>query len=125
MHTTILLLEPDHDLNRLFLSVLQAEGYRVHALHRWEDAQLVLSASPPQLIIFDWVSAATGGYQWLNQLQHTPATAGIPVLLLCTDAPLSARPAWSASADSTIRENTIDLDDLRHQVRAILVPRAR
>jgi two-component system phosphate regulon response regulator PhoB len=125
MHTTILLLEPDHDLNRLFLSVLQTEGYRVHALHRWEDAQLVLSASLPHLIIFDWVSAATGGYQWLNQLQHTPATACIPVLLLCNDAPPTDHPAWSAIADSTIRENAIDLDALRQQVRALLVPHAR
>ena len=65
MHTTILLLEPDHDLNRLFQSVLQTEGYRVHALHRWEDAQLMLSASMPHLIIFDWVGTTTGGYQWL------------------------------------------------------------
>ena len=80
MHTTILLLEPDHDLNRLFQSLLQAEGYRVHAVHRWEDAQLVLSASTPHLIIFDWVSTTTGGYQWLNQLQQTPTTACIPVL---------------------------------------------
>jgi two-component system phosphate regulon response regulator PhoB len=125
MHTTILLLEPDHDLNRLFQSLLQADGYHVHALHRWEDAQLVLSASIPHLIIFDWVGTTTGGYQWLSKLQHTPATAGIPVLLLCNDAPLSARPACSAIADSTIRENPIDLAVLRQQVRALLTPRAR
>jgi DNA-binding response OmpR family regulator len=125
MHTTILLLEPDHDLNRLFQALLRTEGYRVHALHRWEDAQLVLSASIPHLIIFDWVSATTGGYQWLNQLQHTPATACIPVLLLCNDAPPPARPAWSAIADRSIRENAIDLAVLRQQVRALLVPCAR
>ena len=125
MPTTILLLEPDHDLNRLFQSLLQAEGYRVHAVHRWEDAQLVLSASTPHLIIFDWVSTTTGGYQWLNQVQHTPATAGIPVLLLCNDAPPADRPIWSAIADWTIRENPIDLAILRQQVRALLVPRAR
>src|SRR5437870_12137780 len=125
MHTTILLLEPDHDLNRLFQSLLQAEGYRVHALHRWEDAQLVLSTSIPHLIIFDWVSTATGGYQWLNQLQHTPATACIPVLLLCNNASPLDHPAWSAIADSTISENAIDLGVLRQQVRALLAPRAR
>jgi hypothetical protein len=44
MHTTILLLEPHHDLNRLFTWLLQTEGYRGHALHRWEDAQLVRHA---------------------------------------------------------------------------------
>ena len=125
MHTTILLLEPDHDLNRLFQSLLKAEGYRVHAVHRWEDAQLVLSASTPHLIIFDWVSTTTGGYQWLNQLQHTPATACIPVLLLCNDVPPPERPAWSAIADRTIMENPIDLAVLCQQVRALLVPRAR
>ena len=125
MHTTILLLEPDHDLNRLFQSLLQTEGYRVHALHRWEDAQLVLSVSMPHLIIFDWVSTTTGGYQWLNQLQQTPATACIPVLLLCHDAPPLDRPAWSAIADRSIMENPIDLAVLREQVRALLAPRAR
>jgi two-component system phosphate regulon response regulator PhoB len=125
MHTTILLLEPDHDLNRLFLSVLQAEGYQVHALHRWEDAQLVLSTSIPHLIIFDWVGTTTGGYQWLSQLQYTPSTACIPVLLLCNDAPPTNRPVWSAIADTTIRENPIDLAVLRQQVRALLVPRVR
>ena len=124
MHTTILLLEPDRDLNRLFQSLLQAEAYRVHALHRWEDAQLVLSTSIPHLIIFDWVGTTTGGYQWLNQLQHTPATACIPVLLLCNDASLGHL-AWSAIADRTIMENSIDLTVLRQQVRALLAPRAR
>ena len=125
MHTTILLLEPDHDLNRLFQSLLQAEGYRVHALHRWEDAQLVLSTSMPHLIIFDWVGTTTGGYQWLNQLQHTPATACIPVLLLCDDAALIDGPAKGAIAEHTIRENPIDLAVLRQQVRTLLAPRAR
>ena len=125
MHTTILLLEPDHDLNRLFLSVLQAEGYHVHALHRWEDAQLVLSANLPHLIIFDWVSTTTGGYQWLNELQHTPATACIPVLLLCKDATLPGRRAWAAITDRTFMENPIDLAVLRQQVRVLLEPRAR
>src|SRR5436853_5551512 len=118
MHTTILLLEPDHDLNRLFQSLLQTEGYRVHALHRWEDAQLVLSASLPHLIIFDWVSTTTGGYQWLHQLQHTPATACIPVLLLCKDATPPDSQARSAFADRTIMENPIDLSVLRQQVQA-------
>ena len=125
MLTTILLLEPDHDLNRLFQSLLQTEGYRVHALHRWEDAQLVLSVSMPHLIIFDWVGTTTGGYQWLNRLQHTPGTAHIPVLLLCNDAQPADRPAWSAIADRTIRENPIDLAVLRQQVRALLAPSAR
>ena len=125
MHTTILLLEPDHDLNRLFQALLQTEGYRVHALHRWEDAQLVLSASLPHLIIFDWVSTTTGGYQWLNQLQHTPATACIPVLLLCKDAAPADHRAWSAVTDRTFMENPIDLAVLRQQVRSLLVPRAR
>ena len=125
MHTTILLLEPDHDLNRLFQSVLQTEGYCVHALHRWEDAQLVLSASVPHLIIFDWVSTTTGGYQWLNQLQQTPTTACIPVLLLCNNAPPPGHRAGTAIADHTIMENPIDLAVLRQQVRTLLAPRAR
>jgi DNA-binding response OmpR family regulator len=125
MHTTILLLEPDHDLNRLFLSVLQAEGYHVHALHRWEDAQLVLNASIPDLIIFDWVSTATGGYQWLNGLQQEQVTAGIPVLLLCNHMPPSTDVAWSAIVNSTISENAIDVDILRQQVRTVLAPRTR
>lgn len=125
MHGTILLLEPDRDLNRLFLSVLRAEGYRVHALHRWEDAQLVLSTRTPDLIIFDWVSAATGGYQWLHQLQHTPATVCIPVLLLCNNPDPADNLAESAISDSAIRENPIDLDVLRQQVQALLTPRER
>ena len=125
MHTTILLLEPDHDLNRLFLALLQAEGYRVQALHRWEDAQLVLSASIPDLIIFDWVSTATGGYQWLNGLQQQQATAGIPVLLLCNHMPPPTDVAWSAIVTSTISENAIDVEVLRQQVRTVLVPRTR
>ena len=125
MPTTILLLEPDHDLNRLFQSLLQAEGYRVHALHRWEDAQLVLSASMPHLIIFDWDGTTTGGYQWLYQLQHTPATACIPVLLLCDDALPIDGSAKAAIADRTIRGNPIDLAVLRQRVRALLIPRAR
>jgi response regulator RpfG family c-di-GMP phosphodiesterase len=125
MNTTILLLEPDHDLNRLFTCLLQSEGYRVHTLHRWQDAQLVLSVSIPDLIIFDWVSTATGGYQWVRQVRMEPATAHIPLLLLCCDALPTDRRAWDALAVSTVIENPIDLARFRQQVHALLAPCAR
>jgi response regulator RpfG family c-di-GMP phosphodiesterase len=125
MNTTVLLLEPDHDLNRLFTYHLQTEGYRVHALHRWQDAQLVLSVHIPDLIIFDWVSTATGGYQWVRQVHQAPATAHIPLLVLCCDALPTDRRAWDALAGSTVIESPIDLERFRQQVQALVAPSAR
>jgi len=96
----ILLLEPDHDLNQLFTCLLQTEGYRVHTLHRWQDAQLVLSVRIPDLIIFDWVSTATGGYQWVRQVRTTPATAHIPLAQKLTSAS-----TWPPLSGMAVRES--------------------
>src|SRR5687767_5532712 len=116
MIATILLLEPDHDLNQLFKYLLRAEGYRVWALHRWEDAQLILSAITPDLIIFDWVSTTTGGYQWAAHVGTNSATAHIPLLLLCNDAPQPNPPAWCAG--HVFIEKPVDLAVFRDQVQA-------
>jgi two-component system phosphate regulon response regulator PhoB len=125
MRATILLLEPDHDLNQLFKYLLQTEGYRVWALHRWEDAQLVLNANIPELIIFDWASTTTGSYQWAAQLWANPATAHIPLLLLGSDTPPPESPIWCASAGCVFIEKPVDLAVLHDQVQALLLPRAR
>jgi DNA-binding response OmpR family regulator len=123
MNSTILLLEPDHDLNRLFKCLLESEGFIVHGLRRWQDAQMVLSSSSPDLIIFVWVSATTGGYQWMRQLRTAPATMHIPLLLLCSDAP--ALEAEYVLTGSTLLEKPLDLELLRRQVQQLIVPRAR
>src|SRR5262245_13650457 len=80
---TILVIEEEPDLGKLFGILLRNEGYEMQLARDWREAQAALAESEPGLIIFDWASSNPAGYLWADEVRASPATAHIPILFVC------------------------------------------
>src|SRR5262245_9252876 len=84
---TILVIEAEPDLGRLFHVLLENEGYEVRLARDWREAQAALGTGEPDLIIFDWAITNTAGYLWADEVRASPLTAHIPILFVCGETP--------------------------------------
>ena len=125
MRATILVIEEELDLRRLFGIMLQAEGYNARMVHDWQAAQAALAASKPDLIIFDWAITDAAGYLWADDLRRAPATAHIPLLFVCGDQPSRSMMQLLGNAGIPVIEKPFDIFVFRRRVAALLTPRAR
>ena len=125
MRATILVIEEELDLRRLFGIMLQAEGYNAQMVHDWQAAEAALAASKPDLIIFDWAITNAAGYLWADDLRKTPATANIPLLFVCGDQPSRSMMQLLGNAGITVIEKPFDIFIFRKRVAALLTPLAR
>jgi DNA-binding response OmpR family regulator len=125
MDATILVIEESLDLCRLFEYMLRADGYTVCSFHDWQAAQAALPTSDPDLIIFDWSLVNTAGYAWAESVRRDPATAHIPVLLVCGDPPTRADLEMIGGAGISVIEKPFDIFMFRNRVTALLAPRER
>ena len=125
MRATILVIEDEPDLSKLFGIVLRAEGYNAQLAPNWQAAQAALAASEPDLIIFDWAITNAAGYLWADDLRNAPATAHIPLLFVCGDQPSRSMMQLLGNAGITVIEKPFDIFVFRRRVAALLTPRAR
>jgi DNA-binding response OmpR family regulator len=125
MDTTIMVIEENLDLCRLFEYMLRADGYSVRAFHDWQAAQSTLPAGAPDLIIFDWSLANSAGYLWAAGLRRDPATAHIPILLVCGDPPTRGEQEMIGGIGISVIEKPFDIFIFRNRVTALLAPRER
>jgi two-component system response regulator MprA len=121
----ILVIEEDHDLGRLFETVLTIEGYHVIVAHHIYEANHLLTQLEPNLIIFDWSFHNVGGYVWVDELRTTTRTAHIPVLLVCGALPPRNIYEMLANAGVPIIEKPFDLIAFNRWVTALVHPQER
>jgi DNA-binding response OmpR family regulator len=125
MDATILVIEEDLDLSKLFYYMLQTEGYDVAVTHAWQSAQEVFTHEEPDLIIFDWALTNTDGYLWIDELRAAPETEHIPVLFVCGDSPSRGVSRQLDQAGIPVIEKPFDVIQFREYVAGMLEPRER
>jgi two-component system, OmpR family, response regulator len=125
MRATILVIEEELDLRKLFGVMLRAEGYTTQLVPDWQAAQQALAASKPDLIIFDWAITNAAGYLWADDLRSASATAQIPLLFVCGDQPSRSMMQLLGNAGITVIEKPFDIFIFRKRVAALLTPLAR
>ena len=125
MRATILVIEDEADLSKLFGIILRAEGYEAQVVRDWQAAQAALAAGEPDLIIFDWAITNAAGYLWADDLRNASATAHIPLLFVCGDQPSRSMMQLLGNAGITVIEKPFDIFVFRKRVAALLTPRAR
>jgi len=125
MDATILVIEEDLDLSKLFYYMLQTEGYDVAVTHAWQSAQEVFIHGEPDLIIFDWALTNTDGYLWIDELRTAPETEHIPVLFVCGDPPSRGVSRRLDQAGIPVIEKPFDVSQFREYVAGMLEPRER
>jgi DNA-binding response OmpR family regulator len=125
MRATILVIEEEPDLNKLFGILLRAEGYEARLARDWRAAQAALAESEPDMIIFDWEVTNAAGYLWADDLRTAPATAHIPIMFVCGDQPSRSMMQLLGNAGIPVIEKPFDIFVFRKRVAALLTPRAR
>jgi len=95
---TILLAEDDLDIRDIVQEMLEDEGYDVIPARTGKQALDFLSLdprSPPDVVVLDLMMPMVTGWQVLDAIQHDPALAGIPVVILT--AASQDRPSGAAA----------------------------
>jgi len=118
MAPLIAVVDDDTDFLTLLTDLLEGEGYRARSLMVAGAAYQDLLALRPDLIILDVrMETPEAGWQLLELLKLTPATAATPVIMCSADAPfLRAKEAHLLERGCAVLEKPFDLDDLLRAV---------
>ncbi len=78
----LLLVEDDPALSELLEYRFKAEGYEVVATPDGDEALLLASEQPPDLVVLDWMIEGTSGLEVCRRLRRDKATSHVPIVML-------------------------------------------
>jgi two-component system, OmpR family, phosphate regulon response regulator PhoB len=82
MDNTILVVEDDPDLQETLALNLQNAGYKVFRASSVRQADALVNATVPHLVLLDWMLPDTPGLSFARRLRSDPRTAAVPIILL-------------------------------------------
>ena len=82
MDNTILVVEDDPELQEVLTLNLQNAGYRVMRAGTVRQAEALLNAALPQMILLDWMLPDTPGLSFARRLRAESRTMGVPIIML-------------------------------------------
>ena len=114
----ILIVEDDIALSKVYKSRMEMEGFTVKEVNNGEDA---LSASldfKPDLILLDAMMPKISGFDVLDILRNTPATANIRIVMLTAlSQPKDKERAESLGVDDYLVKSQVVIGDVVDRVR--------
>jgi two-component system phosphate regulon response regulator PhoB len=78
----ILLVEDDKALAELLVYHLEREEFDVVQTADGEEALLLASETPPDLVLLDWMIEGVSGIEVCRRLRRRPETANVPIIML-------------------------------------------
>ena len=78
----VLLVEDDAALAELVCWHLERDGYVVERTPDGEEALLLATENPPDLVLLDWMIEGISGIEVCRRLRRRPDTANIPIIML-------------------------------------------
>jgi DNA-binding response OmpR family regulator len=87
MRATVLVIEEDPDLAKLFESILHVEGYEVLISDHFDTARRAMATNTPDVVVCDWSTPDPTGYLWLDAVRGSSGGGRIPVLFVCDELP--------------------------------------
>ncbi len=82
MDNTILVVEDDPDLQEVLTLNLQNAGYRAVRASTVRQAEAVMNATLPQMVLLDWMLPDTPGLSLARRLRSENRTASVPIIML-------------------------------------------
>src|SRR5688572_11301243 len=82
MDNTILVVEDDADLQETLALNLQNAGYKVFRASTVRQAEALVNATVPHLVLLDWMLPDTPGLSFARKLRSDSRTAAVPIILL-------------------------------------------
>ena len=83
MSATLLCVQKDPEIGRLYAEALTAVGYDVLSAHDGRGALEILRRQSPSLVVLDVYLPRQDGFEILAEMRMRPETKTLPVLLLC------------------------------------------
>ena len=80
--TSVLIVEDEEPLSILLRYNLEAAGFKVIEARSGEEAERAARATPPDLILLDWILPGLSGIELCRRLRLRADTRHIPILLL-------------------------------------------
>jgi two-component system phosphate regulon response regulator PhoB len=78
----ILLVEDDASLAELLIYNLEREEFEIEHTADGEEALMLASESPPDLVLLDWMIEGVSGIEVCRRLRRHSATANVPIIML-------------------------------------------
>src|SRR5688572_28237197 len=82
MDNTILVVEDDPELQEVLALNLQNAGYRVVRANSVRQAESIINATLPQMVLLDWMLPDTPGLTFARRLRADTRTMGVPIIML-------------------------------------------
>jgi DNA-binding response OmpR family regulator len=121
----ILLAEDDRFLRKAAETMLKRNGFTVTPAADGEEALRLAQEAPPDLMLLDLIMPKMQGFDVLAALKASPATAGIPVIVLSNLGQDSdVQLARERGAHDYIIKSNIALEALVDRVRTFFAERA-
>ena len=79
---TVLIVEDDADLRRMFRSALALEGYQVREASDGTHALRLIDEEPPDLVVLDLVLPLLGGLAVQQEIASHAHTRSIPIVIV-------------------------------------------
>jgi DNA-binding response OmpR family regulator len=120
--TDVLLVEDEPELRRLVVRELEAAGYAVRYAADGLAAVRSFAASPPDLVVLDWLLPGLDGLEVLRRLRQT---SSVPVLMLTARAEEVDRVVGLEVGADDYLTKPFGMRELIARVRALLRRHAR
>ena len=116
-----ILIVEDNPLNLKLASViLRSDGHQTEGAADADEAEEILQARTPDLILMDLGLPGRDGYEFTRELRDRPATRDVPILAVTSFAMKGDRTKALDAGCSGYLTKPIDRPSLLRQVRALL-----
>lgn len=114
----ILLVEDDQSLAAVYRSRLELEGFEIQEVNNGEKALSAAIEFKPDLILLDVMMPKISGFDVLDILRNTPATANIRVIMLTAlSQPKDKERAQSLGVDDYLVKSQVVISDVVERIR--------
>lgn len=114
----ILLVEDDEALASVYKSRLELEGFETISVNNGEEALSAAIEFKPDLILLDVMMPKISGFDVLDILRNTPATANIHVIMLTAlSQPKDKEKAESLGVDDYLVKSQVVISDVVERIR--------
>jgi CheY-like chemotaxis protein len=114
----VLILDNDPDVLDVIQEILTYEGYEIKGLTDTENIFKPLDEYKPDIVLIDYILNGINGGEICHQIKTSPATAGLPVILLSA-YPRVLQSLGTYGCDAFIAK-PFNLLDLTHQIHQLL-----
>jgi CheY-like chemotaxis protein len=124
MSARLLLVDDDAAARRMMRRVLERRGYDVSECGDGRAGLDQVRATRPDGVLLDLrMPGELSGFDVARELKADPATAGIPIIVVCASTHLDARSMVDHVGCDAFLEKPVDFDELDRVLAEVITPR--